>query len=146
MVMKVSQRVMLIGFLGLLLDAASAWGQTACGPEFVGNPNFCHFTVDEGSVPPSPPATDFRKPPQPTVGYPVHFAFIFFCTDFFDGHLLDCGYSVEILKLIDPDSAPDPEFPRKNLGGHVLGAHIPGAHPLPPPQPVAQVLDAVSQT
>ena len=142
MVMKVSQRVMLIGFLGLLLDAASAWGQTACGPEFVGNSNFCNITKIDASVPPSPPATDLRKPPQPTAGYPLRFTFILLCSDFFDGHLLNCGYSVEILKLIDPDPAPDPAFPRKNLGGHVLGAHFPGVHPLIEPKDTGNLIFA----
>jgi hypothetical protein len=142
MVMKVSHRVMLIGFLGLLLDAASAWGQTACGPEFVGNSNFCNITKIDASVPPSPPATDMQKPPQPTAGYPLRFTFILLCSDFFDGHLLNCGYSVEILKLIDPDPAPDPAFPRKNLGGHVLEAHIPGVHPLIEPKDTGNLIFA----
>ncbi len=106
-----------IGLVGLFLWGGVAWGQTSCGPQFVGNPNFCHFTVDEGSVPPSPPATDLRKPPQPTTGYPLRFTFILLCSDFFDGHLLNCGYSVEILKLIDPDPAPDPRSHARILVG-----------------------------
>ena len=130
-----------VGVVGFVLWGGVAWSQTACGPAFVGNPNFCNVTKDDASVPPSPPATDLQKPPQPTIGYPVRFAFIFLCTDAFDGHLLDCGYSVEILKLIDPDPAPDPALPRKNLGGHVLAAHS-GPHPLIEPKDSGNLIHA----
>ena len=123
--------------IGPWLGVDRAWSQTACGPAFLGNPNFCHFTVDDTSVPPSPPATDLRQPPQPTVGYPVRFAFIFLCTDFFDGHLLDCGYSVEILKPLDPN----PTEATAANGGHIA-AHHGGPHPLIEPKDTGNLIFA----
>ena len=142
MMKKLPLAIMLFGFLGLLLGVNPAWSQTVCGPAFVGNPNFCNFTKIDASVPPSPPATDLQKPPQPTLRYPLQHAFIYLCSDAFDGHLLDCGFSVEILKLIDPDPNPDPAFPRKNLGGHVLSEHVPSPHPLIEPKDTGKLIFA----
>src|SRR3989442_3632953 len=142
MMKKLPLAIMLFGFLGLLLGVNPAWSQTVCGPAFVGNPNFCNFTKIDASVPPSPPATDLQKPPQPTLRYPLQHAFIYLFSDAFDGHLLDCGFSVEILKLIDPDPNPDPAFPRKNLGGHVLSEHVPSPHPLIEPKDTGKLIFA----
>src|SRR5205809_4712869 len=110
---------------GLVSGVAPAQSQTPCGPEFVGNPNFCHEVATQAFVPPSPPATRFQKDPQkrliPTPAYPVRFGFIFLCTDFFTGQLLDCGYSVEIVK------------PLAANGGHIATEHL-AARPLIEPK------------
>src|SRR5437867_6594204 len=94
--------VMSWAVFGLAIGIAPAQSQTPCGPAFVGNPNFCHEVATLALVPPSPPATGLQKDPQkrliPTPAYPVRFGFIFLCSDAFDGHLLDCGYSVEMVK------------------------------------------------
>jgi len=121
--------ILFAGLVGALLGVNAAWSQTACRPEFVGNPNFCHVTVDEASGVPSPPATDLQKPPQPTIGYPLHYTFIYLCYDRSDGHLLDCGFSIEILKHIDPS----PALSNAQNGGHIVSQHG-SPHPLIEPK------------
>src|SRR5436309_1313605 len=127
--------------LGMQLGVSPAWSQTACGPEFVGNPNFCQTLPVEASVPPSPPATtlakDKNKNPFPAPGYPLKFAFIFLCSDFFDGHLLDCGYSVEIVKPVDST----PSVPSAENGGHIAREHG-SAHPLIEPKDSGKLIFA----
>ncbi|MGH7167288.1 MAG: hypothetical protein ACREII_02025 [Nitrospiraceae bacterium] len=122
--------ILFVGLVGALLGATTAWSQTPCRPEFVGNPNFCHKTTDEASGAPSPPATDLQKPPQPTIRYPLHYTFIYLCHDRRDGHLLDCGFSIEILKHLDPD----PAFSNAQNGGHIVSEHR-SPHPLSEVEP-----------
>ncbi|TLY42417.1 MAG: hypothetical protein E6K58_08090 [Nitrospirae bacterium] len=118
---------------GLAIGIAPAQSQTACGPEFVGNPDFCQTFPVQASVPPSPPVMslqkDKQKNPIPSPGYPVKFAFIFLCSDAFDGHLLDCGYSVEMVKPIDSN----PGVPSAENGGHIAREHG-SAHPVREPK------------
>jgi len=45
--------------------------------------------------------------------------FIFLCTDLFTGQLLDCGYSVEIVKALDSTSTPNGAN-----GGHIADRHL----------------------
>src|SRR2546427_12080138 len=85
----------------LVSGVAPAQSQTACRPAFVGNSNFCNVTVGGLLVPPSPPAKVLIPADAANPGYPLNFVFIFVCSAFFDGHLIYCGYSVEILKAID---------------------------------------------
>ncbi|MGH7259796.1 MAG: hypothetical protein ACREI9_03825 [Nitrospiraceae bacterium] len=116
------------GILGVLLAVVPAWSQTVCGPDFIGNPNFCHFSLDDAFGKPSPPATGLEKPPQPTVGYPVRFVFTFLCNDAFTGRSLDCGYSIQVLKLLDPN----PTVSNTNNGGHLHAS---------PPRPLIEPSD-----
>jgi len=108
---------------GLAIGIAPAQSQTPCGPAFVGNPNFCHEAATLALVPPSPPATGLQKDrqgnPLPSPGYPTRMPFIFLCTDAFTGQLLDCGYSVEIVKVLDSTSAPNGAN-----GGHIAEKHL----------------------
>lgn len=113
----------------LIIGVAPAKSQTACGPDFVGNPNFCHKTVDEGSGLPSPPAKALKPPDAANPGYPLRYTFIFLCTDRRDGHLLDCGFSIEILKHIDPN----PALSSAQNGGHIVSQHG-SPHPLIEPK------------
>src|SRR5438876_468219 len=129
MMKKLHLALMLFGFLELLLGVNPAWSQTACGPAFVGNPNFCHVTVSQLLVPPSPPAKVLKPADAANPGYPLHLVFIFLCSDLFDGHLIDCGYSVEVLKAVDSS----PNEPNAENGGHIASKHG-SAHPLIEPK------------
>ena len=113
----------------LVSGVAPAQSQTACRPAFVGNSNFCNVTVGGLLVPPSPPAKVLIPADAANPGYPLNFVFIFVCSDFFDGHLIDCGYSVEILKAIDSS----PNEANADNGGHIASKHG-SPHPLIEPK------------